>query len=200
MSGAANVLRLLPFLAFLILGLSVRQSQSRAALRLIVFFLAITTVVGLTQREAWPFTTWALVHHMAPAEFGGIAVELVDATGAVHRGDSRMWQPIAQEEAEAWLSKRFRSMTDEERATFSGQLLDRAERVRWRLASGSRSSNERFLGPLAAPYHFQRRPVWTADTPPFVGIRFTEVRWDVEKRARDDAAVESKVLYEYRPR
>jgi hypothetical protein len=58
--------------------------------------------------------------------------------------------------------------------------------------------NERILGPLAAPFHFQQKPVWrtAADVPevPFAAVQITLLSWDVEERAQDETRVTRRPL------
>lgn len=197
MIAAASAAKLAAFIAFVVLGLSVRDSRGAAAMRFVCFFVAVTTLAGLTQREAWPFTNWALFHHLAPQEFSGVTVEVSDAHGNTYATDSRMWQPIGEEEAESWLALRFASLNELQKRELAADLLARAERTRDAIASGRRAPNERILGALAAPYHFQRREVWGAATPPFRAIRIVSMRWSPEERHLNPVAVRREVLYEY---
>jgi hypothetical protein len=83
-------------------------------------------------------------------------------------------------------------------------LLGRAEAARRRVMAGKLAGrNGWILGPLAAPYHFQRPRLWrsTADVPaaPFAGIRIWELAWSVEERAADPRRVERRLVLEVAP-
>lgn len=185
MSDLANVARLVIFITFVVLGLRIRGREDRTR-QFVLFVLAITLLTGFTQREAWPFTHWALFHHLAPERFSGLTVQLVDADGAIHPSDARMWQPVGEEEIDSWLSLRFDRLDDAQRARLAAWILKRAEERR-----GKAAANGWLLGPLAAPYHFLHRSVWNDATPPFRGVRIVRVRLN---------PTEEELLYAFPPR
>lgn len=195
MSDFANVARLLIFVAFLFLGLRIRGDRSRLR-HFILFVTAMTLLTGFSQREAWPFTNWALFHHLAAARFGGVAVELIDVDGGVHSADARMWQPVGQEEIDSWLDGHFDRLNETQRRELAGWVLQRAEQTRMRVASGRRAQNEWLLGPFAAPYHFLRRDVWTPTTPAFRSVQFIHIFWNPELRAQT-GRVDKEVVYSF---
>ena len=200
---ALDVARLLAFAAFVALGLAVLLRPVRARIdRLIAFVLAVTTVVGLTQVESWPFTNWALVHSLAPAHMASWEIEGIDGTGRAWIVDARVLQPLAPEEFGSWMFSRVPALPPEGRANVGRFLLERAETGRQRLAAGQPvGENETLLGPLAAPFHFQQKPVWhgPADVPatPFVAVRVSVLEWDVEARRRDETAVARREFLRY---
>ena len=185
-------MRLAVFLGFVCLGLAVARARGLAAgarrpVTLLVFYVVfVSTAVGVIQRESWPFTNWAIFHHLTPGLVPGlIELELVDARGHPFRVDARAWEPIASEDLESWLNRYFRQLNGGQRDRLAAFLLTRAEAARIQfLASGTAGVNGRILGSLAAPYHFRRPAVWRSpDMVPataFVGLRLWEVDWDVE--------------------
>ena len=200
---ALDVARLLVFAAFVALGVAVARRPDRGRVdRLVAYVLAVSLAVGLTQVEAWPFTNWALVHGLAPARMSSWEIEGIDAAGRAWPVDPRVLQPLAPEEFGSWMFARVPRLPDDARARVGLFLLERAEAGRRRLLGGEAvGGNELLLGPLAAPFHFQQKPVWQgpADVPPapFVAVRVQVLEWDVEARRRDESAVERREFLRY---
>ena len=164
--------------------------------------MAVSLAVGFTQVEAWPFTNWALVHGLAPPRMSSWEIEGLDATGRAWPVDARVLQPMAPEEFGSWMFSRLPRLSDDARARLGRFLLERAEAGRARLVAGEPvGGNERVLGPLAAPFHFQQKPVWhgPADVPaaPFVAVRVQVLEWDVEARRRDESQVTRREILRY---
>jgi hypothetical protein len=200
---ALDLARLAVFACFVALGLAAaRRPRRERADRLIAYVLVVSVAVGFTQIESWPFTNWALVHSLAPARMSSWEIEGVDASGRAWLVDARVLQPLAPEEFGSWMFARLPGMTDDARARLGRFLLERAEAGRQRLVAGRAvGGNERILGPLAAPFHFQQKPVWhgAADVPggPFVAVRVRVLEWDVEARRRDETQVARRELLRY---
>jgi len=200
---ALDVARLLVFACFVGLGIrALRRPERRSVDRLIAYAMAVSLAVGFTQVEAWPFTNWALVHGLAPARMSSWEIEGLDATGRAWPVDARVLQPMAPEEFGSWMFSRLPRLSDDARARLGRFLLERAEAGRARLVAGEPvGGNERVLGPLAAPFHFQQKPVWhgPADVPaaPFVAVRVQVLEWDVEARRRDESQVTRRELLRY---
>lgn len=195
-----DVGRLLVFAAFVGLGVAAaRSGQRRSVDRLLAFVLVVSSAVGLTQVEAWPFTNWALVHHLAPRRFVSWQLEGIDQDGRTWPVDARVLQPMAPEEFGAWMLGRVRALTPEGRQRLGAFLLRRAEAGRRALRAGQDVGvNERLLGAWAAPFHFQQKRVWRspADVPPapFAALQLTLLQWDVEERALDESRVTRSVV------
>jgi len=200
---ALDVARLLVFACFVGLGIrALRRPERRSVDRLIAYAMAVSLAVGFTQVEAWPFTNWALVHGLAPARMSSWEIEGLDATGRAWPVDARVLQPMAPEEFGSWMFSRLPRLSHDARARLGRFLLERAEAGRARLVAGEPvGGNERVLGPLAAPFHFQQKPVWhgPADVPaaPFVAVRVQVLEWDVEARRRDESQVTRRELLRY---
>jgi hypothetical protein len=202
MEPAVDVARLGCFLLFVALGLLAarRNAGRRAADRLIVYALAVSCLVGVTQLESWPFTNWALVNHGSPERVVSLELEGLDATGRGWVVDLRVLQPLAPEEFATWLKANLPSLTPGDRARLARFLLQRAEEGRQRLVSGrAPAPNQWLLGPLDAPYHFHDAKTWTsvAQVPatPFVGLRAWFWDWSVEERYRDPSRVTRRLLF-----
>jgi hypothetical protein len=208
MEPAVDLGRLGLFALFLALGLmAARRARGpharRAADRFIVYVLAVSCLVGLTQIESWPFTNWALVNHGSPRRIVSLELEGLDATGRGWVVDLRVLQPLSPEEFATWLKANLPMLTPGDRDRLGRFLLARAEEGRQRLVSGrSPAPNQALLGPLDAPYHFHDAKTWTsvAQVPatPFVGLRAWFWDWDVEERFADPTRVERRLLFELR--
>jgi hypothetical protein len=202
-----EIVKLGVFLVFVALGLFAwargRRADPaagrRAADRLILYALAVSLAVGLTQQESWPFSNWALVHGLAPRQMASWEMEAIDAAGRAWPVDPRVLQPLSPEEFGGWMSGHLGRLTPEGRRRVAQFLLERAEAGRARVkAGGTVGVSERWLGPLAAPYHFHGKAVWrgAADVPdqPFTALRIWSLAWDVEERAADPARVRRRLL------
>lgn len=207
MEPAVDLARLGVFAVFVALGLIAarrarRQDGQRSIDLLIVYVLAVSCLVGVTQVESWPFTNWALVHHGAPRRIVSLELEGLDASGRGWVIDLRVLQPLSPEEFATWLKANLPSLLPRERARLGRFLLQRAEEGRLRLVAGrSPAPNQWLLGPLDAPYHFHDAKTWTspAQVPPtpFAGLRAWFWDWDVEERFRDPSRVERRLLFQY---
>ena len=222
---AVEFARLGAFLLFAALGLRVAWLQNRgretqrAITQLIVYSLAVSCLTGFTQIEAWPFTTWALVHNVSHTKMIDWKVEGIDASGKSYPVDPRFIQPLPYEEFDTWLKTRFLplGLTEEEarvcylepHAVTPEQgrvalfLVARLEKARLRFRRGaSPGTSDWILGRLSAPYHFDRPVVWrtTADVPetPFIGLRIWQLDWDVEERYRDESRIHRRLIFDYR--
>ena len=206
MEPAVDIARLGLFALFVALGLMAARRQRdpdarRAADRLIVYVLAVSCLVGVTQVESWPFTNWALVNHGSPRRIVSLELEGLDAGGRGWMVDLRVLQPLAPEEFATWLKANLPKLTPDDRGRLGRFLLGRAEDGRRRLLAGrSPAPNQALLGPMDAPYHFHDAKTWTSaaqvPTTPFVGLRAWFWDWDVEERFADAARVERRLLFE----
>lgn len=204
---AVDVSRLGCFLVFVALGLMVAWGSRRPGGRrrvdvLIVYVLAVTTVVGLVQQESWPFTQWALVSSPPTRHMTSLELEGLDEAGRGYVIDLRVLQPLSPEEFAGWLKASAPRLGPRGRESLGRFLLERAEEGRRRLWERRRvAPNEWLLGPAAAPYHFHDAKTWrsTAQVPPspFTGLRAWFLEWDVEERYADDGRVTRRMLFEY---
>lgn len=178
--------------------------RRRAAQALIAFVVAVTSLVGFVQIDAWPFTNWALVHSLRSSTIRSWEMEATDASGRLWTVDPRVLQPVAPEEFGQCLPPLSRWPPAERRPVLRF-LYERAEAARRSVSAGGRfPPNDWLLGPLSAPYHFTARRFWNgpADVPagPFVSLRLSFLDWDVYERRRDgDRAVRRTLIGEYRP-
>jgi hypothetical protein len=189
--------RLAIFLAFVALVVAcivvhVRSTSEevrrRAARLLIGYVVVITTLVGVIQIDAWPFTTWALVHTLRAEIVHSWVLEGVTAEGKTVEVDPRVLQPIAPEELGGWLPQLPRLPAARQREVMRF-LYERSEVARADALAGKRfPPNDWLLGELSAPYHFAARRPWRtpADVPRsrFVSVRLVGLQWSIPLRAR----------------
>lgn len=212
------------FVLFVLLAVRVvwlerrRLPSRRAKVQLIGYALAATCITGFLQEEAWPFTTWALVHNVSQTSMLQWQLTGVDASGKGYPIDLRFIQPLPPEDFDAWMKYSFMRLgTSEEEARTSCPvpgfwtteqravvqfLLDRANSARERfLRTGRPGTNGWLLGAFAAPYHFDRPRTWRLrnDVPatPFVSFEIWQERWDLEQRWRDESRVDRTLLFRY---
>ena len=208
---ALDLARLAVFAAFVALvartsraSASTDAAQARRwADRLIAFVLTVSAAVGATQVESWPFSNWALVHGLASPRGAALELEGLDGAGGGWRVDFRALQPLPPEEFASWLSAAEPRLTPASRGAVGRYLLRQAEDSRRRARSGGAiGANDRWLGRLAAPYHFRVDPAlgWatreSVPAVPFTGIRVWRLEWDVEERASDPARVARRLVLE----
>jgi len=186
------------FAAFFLLGMRARRSP-RATMAFIAYTIAVSLLVGLTQLEAWPFSNWALVHSLRQPTINRWDFVGIDANERAWVIDPRVLEPIAPEEFDTWMRMKFLRMTPSERDAVAADLIHRAEEGRQRfLTAGRPGTDPWLLGPLAAPRHFHRAPIWrsASDVPtvPFRRFRLRMTEWEIEQPERST----ERVLYESR--
>jgi len=162
LEGPVDLVRLLLFLLFAMLVAAAALRPSAARSRAVVgYALAVTSLVGISQQESWPFTQWALVSHQRAPQARSWDFEAMDASGRAFRVDPRVLQPLSPEEFGAWALTWVPRLPPAGRDQVGAWLLARAEEGRRRVRAGlSPARNERLLGPLAAPYHFHEYRPW----------------------------------------
>jgi hypothetical protein len=177
-----------------------RPDDRRRATIFIGFVLIACAAAGVTQVEAWPFTTWALVHHVRSPEMTSWEMQACDETGRFFDVDPRVLQPMQPEEFGAWLFAHRERLSNEERERVLDELLQRAEEGRRQFLKGRFPPNDWLFGNLSAPAHFRARRLWhtAADVPqgPFMRLRIVGLHWDVDERERDPHAVRVDVMME----
>jgi hypothetical protein len=215
--------RLTALLVFIVLGLRVvwyrkrHLAERRPAAVFVTYCVVVSSVAGFAQIEAWPFTTWALVHHLSVTEINVWRLYGVDGNGRAYPIDTRFVEPLPYEDFDTWLRLHFLQLDRPNLTTLRGLdprdvtarqrpvaafLLGRAEsaRVRFR-QTGRAGTNTGILGPLAAPYHFVRPAQWKslADVPdtPFVRFQIWQEQWRIEDRLRDESKVERRLIFDY---
>lgn len=207
--SAVEIGRLAAFVVFIVLGVRVawlewrKRPAERAVLALVAWALIVSCAVGVTQVEAWPFSNWALVHNISHTEMMDWLLYGTDANGRLYRLDYRFMHPMPYEDFDTWMKYYLLRTSAADQRQIAGFLLDRANAARIRfLRTGDVSTNRRYLGFLAAPYHFDRPPQWRtpADVPPtdFTGLQIWQAQWSIEDRLRDESRVKRSMIFEYR--
>ena len=184
------------------LGVAARQ---RAVSLFLAYVCAVSLMAGLSQRDLWPFSSWALMVGAAPTDIGddpqNLIVLGVDAEGREKPIDFRAWQPLGVEELEAWLRIRFQKLPPDARDRIAGYLLGLAEAGRVAVERGrSPGYFDRFLGPFTAPTHQLHPAIWNrpedAPASPFVGLRIYREYWNLEARRRDGTQIRRVLVYQ----
>lgn len=206
-----ELVRAVPFFGFALLicaiAAAITWRPSRLRPMLLNLFLLYTLVVsfvpGLTQREAWPFSTWPLVAANHP-EFALLPrAVVVDRSLREHDVDYRAWRPLIVEELMAWMRERMLTLDRRVQDDAAEHLLELVEGAIDDVRAGEDlNTRGRALGRLSAPAFLLHPSLWrtVGDVPaePLIGLRLYIERWDLEERLRDRSAVQRTLLYEYR--
>jgi hypothetical protein len=193
----------LAFAAFVGLGLLLARRRERAGVSVFLAFAVVVTFgAGLSQRDAWPFSSWPLAASSPGRSVTYSTITAVDLSGAEHAIDYRAWQPLGFDELLSWIQLEFPKLTRAEQDEAARHLLGLAEAARARAVAERRVGYfDRFLGPLAAPDFLLHPRLWSAHGAPsgrFVGLRVYSETLVLEAPARG-GGVEKRVLdYEYR--
>ncbi len=179
----------------------------RTARHLFVAYVAgVSLVAGVSQRDLWPISSWTLMTGVPTRQMGVDPVYLrmlvVDDAGREYPVDYRAVEPLAIEELSAWMRTTFLELGPAARDSVGRFLLHRMNVARDRVRRGQPPGRqERWLGPLRAPYHTLHPKLWTgpASVPgtPFTTLRIYRESWDLEARARDPAQVRRSLLYQF---
>ena len=115
-----SLLRLAAFGLFLVLGAGMliagRTRFARAAERtFIAYFIALTLVAGLGNRDLWPFSSYPIISESSERyrEAVWYEVRAVDANGREHRLDARVWSPLSEHVIEKWIERTFVARLDD---------------------------------------------------------------------------------------
>lgn len=202
-------LKVLVFLGFVALGLiagrcRAENDQGRRRINWFIgYTVAVSIAVGLTQMDAWPFSTWPLVAGTVPAVVTHPRILAMDSEGKEHEIDYRAWAPLEFQELMAWQDEGFPRLGRDSQDRAAAYLLALVERARAEWAAGRPTPYfNRYLGPFSAPFFLGHPERWTtaSQVPPaaFVGLRFYKESWNVEERHRDATRVTRVLVYEYR--
>jgi len=165
------------------LGGAVRFSAPAMRRRLIGLLLAYIAFVHLavvvTEREAWPFASYQVLHGQAGIDTRIWRLDFfgVDTSGQAWLLDPYSFQPLNQGPLQAWVLGFLPHLPKPDKQIASAFLLARAESARQRLASGKFIGYERYLGPLGAPYWFLFRRAEKASQLPYRELRIDIVEW-----------------------
>lgn len=172
----------------------------------LLYCLALSFGVGITQRESWPFSPWAMMAGIAgpnvPQNPAPLRVVGVDALGVEHDIDYRAWQPLVEEELYAWLQQKLPLMDQQAQDNVLKYLLEKANASRSRALAGEPVGTfDRFLGPFTAPSHFLHPKIWSqteaVPSQAFILLRIYKEFWNLEERRRNPEKVRRVRVYEY---
>jgi hypothetical protein len=184
-----------------------RRALRAARQLLILWVVGATLLAGVSQRDLWPLSSWSLMTRAPRRDMGVDPIYLrllaVDDAGREYPVDYRAVEPFAIEELMAWMRSYFLKLHAGEQDSVAGFLLRRLNVARARVLAGSEpGTQERWLGPLRAPFHTLHPRQWTSvssvPATPFVALRMYGETWDLEERAVDPTRVTRTRLYEYR--
>ena len=193
----------LVFVAFVVLGLLAAAGDASRRRSRVSLLLAFTVVVsfgaGLTQRDAWPFSSWPLAASAPGRSVTYSTIAAVDAHGAEHAIDYRAWQPLGFDELLSWIQLELPRLPPAEQDEAARHLLSLAEAARARaVADGRVGYFDRFLGPLVAPDFLLHPRSWPpAPTEPFVGLRIYSETLVLDAPARGGGVVKRVLDYEH---
>jgi hypothetical protein len=189
-------------LAAVIGGRAARAATTTERRRVSLFLLyacGASLGAGLAQREAYPFSAWALVAGLVPEPVTQPRLLLVDSVGGEHDVDARAWLPLSYAEVASWINDDWERLGEADRAAAAAYLVAAAEAGRQRARAGRSPAATRRLGPFSAPFFLLSAPRWSSqETTPahgFVGLRFYRETWSVTARARDPAAVTRRLVW-----
>jgi len=162
---------------------------------------------GLSQRDMWPFSSWAMMVGLTPPatrRLPTLRVVGVDANGNEHEIDYRAWSPLSLEELYSWINRYFFRMDPVSRDRVASYLLQLSNHARERaISQGGLNFLNRWLGPLTAPTHLLHPAIWShADGVPhnpFLGLRIYQESWDLEAGASAPGKSQRVLAYEYVP-
>jgi hypothetical protein len=191
------------FVLFLAIGACLRASNEPAvrrrwAVRLIAYVVGVSLLAGVTQKDAWPFTSHTIAVGRARADTTICLDELagVDASGREWALDPYSWMPVYESVLDYWLQRNLARLSPAQREEALGFLLQRAEASRARLSAGQAIGPQRWLGPLGAPYWLLLpRPAPAPQR--LVGLRVYEACWVPRERYTDPRKVERRLLAEH---
>ena len=201
-----ELLRFSAFLLFLVFGarvaLAAADARRRRINQLLVFTLAASWAVGISQRDAWPFSHYALMRGIWSGDFvyHKLTLRALDAQGREWPTDPYSWSPVFPLVLQEWLRERYPRLSAAEQERAASFLFERAEAARARLARGEPIGSERLLGRWAAPDWWLYERAASVPPQPFTGLRVYSDSWRPRERVSDPSAVRRQLILEHRPR
>jgi hypothetical protein len=172
--------------------------RRRAVNLLIAYTVAVSTVVAVSQKDAWPFSTYRLIQGLWGANklYTQIVIVAIDEVGREWAVDPFAWSPTFPLVVQEWVSRTYPRLTVMQQSRAASFLLQRAEEARRRRARGERVGNERRLGPFTAPDWWRYRSVTGVPPGAFIGLRAYEVEAAVGEAPR---WATRRLVFDYRP-
>lgn len=179
-------------------------SPNRPIRVVIAIGVAMSLLAGLSQRELWPFATWALIPGTMPAQVQVRGLVCSNAAGESFAVDHRAWGPLTEEELLSWLAGPYQRLSLPQQDAARAELLAKAEAARVRAAAGrSPAPHPSPLGPLAASSHLMHPALWRrpdrVPVTPCIALRYVARSWNVDSVAAGRGRIAEETLWEYRP-
>jgi hypothetical protein len=197
-------LRFLSFLIFVALGFVLLRpsepiTRRKRLNRFLIYFLLVSGIVGVSQRDDWPFSPYPLMRGVWSGSFlyHKITPIAVDAGGQEWEVDSRTWSPIFPLVLQEWFNDTYPLLSQDGRSTALRFLLARAEATRRRQITGARIGNDTLLGPLTAPDWWLYRRVSVFSPNRYVAIRIYRDSWRPAEKIADPTRFVRKLVGDY---
>lgn len=196
--------RLGVFAVFLLLGAVIRFGPPRfrrGAVTLLVLYVGLIHLgVVLTEREAWPFVNYQVLHGRADMDTRLWRLDFfaIDAHGHSWRVDPYAFEPLHQMPLQSWVRFNMPATQRETRREATAFLLQKVESARQRLAAGKPIGFDRYLGPFAAPYWFLMPRHLEASSEPYRELRIDLVEWSGHEAESIPPREHRYVLADYR--
>jgi hypothetical protein len=169
--------------------------------RLLLFATATSLFIGITGREAWPFSAWPMDNALIPQDFRYLAPVAVDLAGREFPIDPRAFEPLPWVDLSTWMSRPGHLDTAQE-AEIGPFLLKTVQGARQRAAAGADvGTYRRRLGILAAPNTQLSPDRWVAHSPALpdsvAQLRVYEYRTDLDGPVVTAVQQPSRLVFEF---
>jgi hypothetical protein len=199
----SQVLRLLLVVLFVGFGLVLSRLRAENARRrglniLIAFVLGTSAAVGLTQKDAWPFSPYPVLAEDATlaSTLERVVIRAVDALGREEEVDPMTWSPLPATKIADWIRIVYPTLSPSQKRSAERFLLERAEASRRGSRAGVVLGPRRWLGVAAAPDRVAQRPAPPPGDEPFVALRAYAIRWRPREVLADPERVERRLLFD----
>lgn len=200
-----QLLRLLPVLVFVALGVAVIRapegSRRRRVNRLLAAFLLLHAGVVLLQFDAWPFSPYRMMAVDARRRErvqSLVAFRAVDRAGREWTVDPQAFAPLFHQAVMGWFETALPRASASDRDAAAAFLFRKAEQARRERSAGHHPGNEKLLGPFAAPDTNPSRPLEGQPAEPFAGLRVYRLFWRADDLAADPKGLGRRLLLEHR--
>jgi hypothetical protein len=198
----SQIARLLLSMAFVGLGLRLSFLGSAPARRrgqtlLILYVLGLSLAVGLSQKDAWPFSPYPVLAEDATrsSTLERVVLVGVDGAGREWAVEPMAWSPLPSKKITDWMRTVYPRLGPAQQREAERFLFERAEAARRQALAGTWLGHRRLLGPLAAPSWLVHRPAPPAPEP-FVALRGYRIRWQAREVLEDPHGVERELLFD----
>jgi hypothetical protein len=169
--------------------------------RLLFFATATSLFIGITGREAWPFSSWPMDNALIPQDFRYLAPVAVDPSGQEFPVDPRAFEPLPWVDLSTWIGRQSRLDRALE-AEIGPFLLATVRRARQRAAADTDvGTYRRRLGIIAAPNTQLSPDRWVAHSPTLPGsiaqLRVYEYRADLDGPVQAITRQPRRLVFEF---